>query len=259
MSAHATLAALLGASLAQAPAEPTPPVEPAPPTEPAAPAEPAPPTPPAEPTPPTPPNEPSPPEPGAPPAPGSADPEESVEFSSREPDLLTSEAGAAEGAEDPEEAVSPARPHFVFINTYGLTAGIKYFPSWDSSFFFGRALRKRQTPRRWALGYQLTTSLGGAERYVYGFATLRHHLAAYTYSASGRLLAAASVGGAFFLGIQPAVLEGEGRVAYVFGRRRQERRLAGMVGGMVRLGWTYTHQELIPMPQVGAFVGFAVR
>jgi hypothetical protein len=158
------------------------------------------------------------------------------------------------------EDISPARPHFVFINTYGLTAGVNYFPSWDSSFFFGGALRKREkTPRRWALGYQLTASLGGADRYSIGAATLRHHLAAYTYSASGRLLAAASIGGAFFLGVQPAVLEGEGRIAYVFGKRRQERRLAGMVGGMLRLGWNYYYKELVPMPQVGAFVGFAVR
>jgi len=153
----------------------------------------------------------------------------------------------------------PARPHFVFINTYGMTLGISYAPSWDTSLFFGAALRRGETPRRWALGYQLTGSLGLADRYYDSIKTVRHHLAAYSYSSSGRLLASASLGVAFFQGYQPAILEGEGRIGYMFGRRRLERRLVGIVGGMLRLGWTFLTVEEVPMPQFGVFLGFAVR
>ncbi|HGG57234.1 MAG TPA: hypothetical protein ENK31_05515 [Nannocystis exedens] len=158
------------------------------------------------------------------------------------------------------ESVSPARPHFVFVNTYGVTFGINTIGSFDSAFFFGAALKRRaERSRRWALGYQLTLSAGGAERYLSGLLTIRHHLAAYTYSPSKRLFGSVGAGLALFFGLQPAVLEAEGRLGFVFGRKRRDRRLAGIAGGMLRLGWHFHNDELIPMPQVGAFIGFAVR
>ena len=179
------------------------------------------------------------------------------------------ELDAATDTNDPElsveqdmtfESVSPARPHFVFVNTYGVTFGVNTIGSFDSAFFFGAALRRRtERTRRWALGYQLTLSAGGAERYLVGLFTVRHHLAAYTYSPSKRLFASVGAGLALFAGLQPAVLEGEGRLGFVFGRKRKEKRLAGIAGGMLRLGWHFHNDELIPMPQVGAFIGFAVR
>jgi hypothetical protein len=218
----------------------------------------------AEPSPPTPPTPPTPPSEPAPPTPPSApdEPEGPADVAVEVEDSHLDAQGV-----DPEPLLEPVHPppfssvgHTAFVNTYGLTAGISYFPSFDSSFFFGRALRERElNPRRWALGYQATISVGGAERYLLGLLTLRHSFAAYTYSASGRLMASAALGVGFFVGAKPAILEGEGRVAYVFGKRRDERRLAGLVGGVLRLGWHFHTLERIPMPQVGAFIGFAVR
>ncbi|MEZ4380455.1 MAG: hypothetical protein R3A79_03860 [Nannocystaceae bacterium] len=233
----------LALALALEPSQPAPPVEPAPPAEPAPPVEPA---PPAEPAPPSAVMEPE----------GPAAADLAVEDEALDPLGLD----PAPKAEVERPSPIPAAGHTAFINTYGLTAGVSYLPSLDSTFFFGRALRERElSPRRWAIGYQFTNSIGGAERYLLGALTLRHSVAAYTYSASSRLMASAALGVGFFVGVVPAFLEGEGRVAYVFGKRRDERRVAGIVGGMLRLGWHFHTLERVPMPQVGAFVGFAVR
>ncbi len=172
----------------------------------------------------------------------------------------STEPGLAAEQDMTFESVSPARLHFVFINTSGLTYGINRFGSFDSTFFLGAALRRRTTKaRRWALGYQFTLSAGGAERSLLGLFALRHHLAAYTYSPSKRLFASASAGVAFFFGLLPAVLEAEGRLGFVFGRHRKDRRIAGIAGAKLRMGWHFHNDELIPMPQLGAFIGFAAR
>ncbi|MCB9568751.1 MAG: hypothetical protein H6710_16305 [Myxococcales bacterium] len=167
-------------------------------------------------------------------------------------------APAPEAPVDPPTDI-PDRPHFVYANTYGLTFGISPLPSVDVTSFFGGALRRREgQERRWAIGYQVTVSVGLAERYILGLLTHRHHIAAYTYSAGGRLFASASLGLAF-LTIVPGVLEGEGKLGYLFGARRHTAHIAGVFGGMLRLGWHFHMMEKLPMPQVGLFLGFVVR
>lgn len=169
------------------------------------------------------------------------------------------EDDAATETRDAPEPI-PAAPHFVFANTYGVTAGVSPYPSGDVSLFFGRALRSRATWRlRWAIGLTFTLSIGGAERYFYiSRVTHRYHLGAVGHGGPrGRLFAAAS-GGVALLADAP-VLEAEGRVGYLFGRRRGERRRVGVVGASARLGLNFAYREKLPMPQVGVFVGVLVR
>lgn len=167
----------------------------------------------------------------------------------------------AEGAEPAKlKPPYPARPHFVFVHTYGLTFGLNTIPSGEAAFFFGRAIGERDLSiRRWALGYQATVSVGGADRYSDGELTLRGHLMAATYRAHDRLYASMGLGLAFYRGWIPQVLEGEGKIALVFGARRNHRRIAGLVGANLRLGWNYVHSERAPAPQIGAFIGFVRR
>lgn len=163
-------------------------------------------------------------------------------------------------------------PHFVFANHYGLTWGLGPIPSGDIALFFGRALPALAPSRahqRWALGYQLTLSVGNADRYFLSGFTQRHHLMAVSYGTlRPRLYAAIGGGIAIFSGgdlpanpgdWRPSVAEFEGRLGYIFGRRRDQRRLAGVVGGTARLGWNAASLEKAPVPQLGAFIGFLVR
>ncbi len=163
-------------------------------------------------------------------------------------------------------------PHFVFANHYGLSFGLDPVPSGDVAFFFGRALPALAPSRahqRWALGYQLSLSVGNADRYFLGGFTQRHHLMAVSYGTiRPRLYAAIGGGLAIFSGRylpaapevwRPSVAEFEGRVGYTFGRHRDSRRLVGVVGGMARLGWNAASLEKAPVPQVGAFIGFLLR
>lgn len=163
-------------------------------------------------------------------------------------------------------------PHFVFANHYGLTLGLDPTPSGDIALFFGRALPALAPSRahqRWALGYQLTLSVGNADRYFLSGFTQRHHLTAVSYGTlRPRLYAAVGGGLAIFSGWyrpvnpkdwRPSVAEVEGRLGYIFGRRRDHRRLVGVVGGTARIGWNAASLEKAPVPQIGAFLGFLVR
>jgi len=163
-------------------------------------------------------------------------------------------------------------PHFVFANHYGVTWGLGPIPSGDIAFFFGRALPALAPSRahqRWALGYQLTLSVGSSDRYALSSLTQRHHLMAVSYGTlRPRLYAAIGGGLAIFSGgylptrprdWRPSVAEVEGRLGYIFGRRRDHRRLVGVVGGTARLGWNAASLEKAPVPQLGAFIGFLVR
>jgi len=163
-------------------------------------------------------------------------------------------------------------PHFVFANHYGVTWGLGPLPSGDIAFFFGRALPALAPSRahqRWALGYQLTLSVGDSDRYFLSGFTQRHHLMAVSYGTlRPRLYAALGGGLAIFSGRylpaapkdwRPSVAEVEGRLGYIFGRRRDHRSLVGVVGGTARLGWNAASLEKAPVPQLGAFIGFLVR
>ncbi|HRI06307.1 MAG TPA: hypothetical protein PKW35_00750, partial [Nannocystaceae bacterium] len=161
------------------------------------------------------------------------------------------------------EAEPPVRPgrHFVFANTYGFTFGVSPLPSFEAMFFFGGALRQREEGRRrWAIGYQPTISFGLADRYFIGILTLRHHVAAHSFGGKReRLVASVSAGVASVALLEPAIVEGEGRMGYLFGRRRDRSRMVGVVGGLLRLGWHFRTFERVPMPQVGVFVGMLLR
>ncbi len=158
---------------------------------------------------------------------------------------------------------SPRRRHLVFANHYGLTLGLSQLPSFDLALFFGHALPTiGGGARRWAFGYQPTLTLGGADRYLGGFVTHRHHLTALSHGGLRPRLHLALGGGlAVFnlLGPRPAVAEIEAQVGYLFGRRLHARRLAGVIGLKARLGWNAASLEKAPLPQIGAFLGFVVR
>lgn len=150
-------------------------------------------------------------------------------------------------AEDLRAAeVAERRRRFVFSFSGGATAGLNYVPSGDLTFFFGR----RTVKGRWALGYQLTLSVGGAERYGLGFFTHRHHLTGQrTFGARERGFV--SVGGGLALMLMLPAVEVEGRVGVRFGERRR-----GVFGGLARLQYTLLFSELAPVPQLGLFLGF---
>jgi len=187
---------------------------------------------------------------------------------------MTNTASTPSIASRVEAPTSPVKlpQHFVFANHYGLTMGLEEIPSGDISLFFGRAmsaLSPARAHRRWALGYQLTLSVGGADRYVHSGFTHRHHLMAVSYGTlRPRLYAAVGGGLAVFGGFivpaaprtwRPSIAEVEGRLGYIFGRRRHSRRLVGVVGGTARVGWNAASLEKAPVPQLGAFIGFLVR
>jgi hypothetical protein len=175
-----------------------------------------------------------------------------------EPDLEP-ERPAAATASTAEPPVSE-RAHFVFANYYGLTVGVSPLPSFDQVLFLGRAFAsKAPGARRLALGYSLTLSLGGADRYTSGIIATRHHITAKLYGGRReRLMLAIGGGLALHAIIAPSVAEAEARIGYLFGGRLQRRR-AGVIGLSARLGWNFRQREYAPMPQIGAFIGLLLR
>lgn len=162
----------------------------------------------------------------------------------------------------PPEPTSPipAERHLAVANFYGLTAGVSYLPSIDQTLFLGRARAHRPGRARRALGYSFTLSVGAADRYFTSLLTTRHHITAMFYAGKReRLFTAIGGGVALHYLIIPSVLEAEGRVGYVFGKNRDRRRAAGVVGAVARLGWNVRHGEYAPMPQVGLFIGLLAR
>lgn len=137
---------------------------------------------------------------------------------------------------------------FVFAWLPSVVAGISPAPSTaPMTMFFGGRL-----PRTWALGYQLTVSFGLAERYASGVLAHRHHLTAlHGFGANRRGFTSVGGGVAFNLPLLP-VVEVEGRIGLRFGETRR-----WVFGALARLGWDIGHQERAPMPQLGAFFGFA--
>jgi hypothetical protein len=148
----------------------------------------------------------------------------------------------------PDAAASPAqpeepKPRFVFGFMPGLSMGLNVLPSFDLPFFFGGRLKARP----WALGYQGTLTVGGADRYFFGYLTHRHHI---TAQRGFRDRGFVGVGGGVALLLVRPVIEVEGRVALRFGPKRR-----GIVGGLARLGWNVAYGERAPVPQFGLFLG----
>jgi hypothetical protein len=143
-------------------------------------------------------------------------------------------------------AAAPERPtRFVFAYLPSVTLGLGAWPSLNHAFFFGGRLRDR----RWAVGFQLTASIGLAERYVTGLFTHRYHVTALTsFGARGRGFA--SFGGGAAVRIYQPMVELEGRVGYRFGAKRR-----GIVGAIARLGYDFYHREGAPVPQFGVMIG----
>jgi hypothetical protein len=164
-----------------------------------------------------------------------------------EPEGPAAPPAAAEGTEaapGQSEAAAP-KNRFVFAFLPALTFGLGPAPSFDLPLFFGRRLKRSP----WALGFQLTMSIGGAERYFLGIFTHRYHVTAMTsFGKNDRGFA--SVGGGLAVRLWSPLVEAEGRLGFRFGARRR-----GMVGGVVRLGYDFMHRELAPAPQVGVVLG----
>ena len=138
----------------------------------------------------------------------------------------------------------PRRIVFAFMPA--LTFGLAPVPSLDLPLFLGGRLRGRP----WALGYQLTWSGGGAERYL-GFWVHRHHVTATRiFGSAGRGLITA--GGGVALIVLSPIIEAEVRVAWRFGKRRR-----GLLGLVSRLGWNVGFGELAPLPQLGLVLGMS--
>jgi hypothetical protein len=166
-------------------------------------------------------------------------------------------------ADDP---VPPGK-HFVFANHYGLSFGLNAAPSGELTLFFGHAMPARaRGARRWALGYQPTFTVGGADRYLAGMFTQRHHLTALSHGGLHPRLHLAFGGGlVIFNGVdiparwRPSVAEAEGQIGYLFGRHRARRRVVGVVGLKLRLGWNAASLEKAPVPMLGGFLGLVLR
>ncbi|HEY0133780.1 MAG TPA: hypothetical protein VGB85_06855, partial [Nannocystis sp.] len=117
--------------------------------------------------------------------------------------------------------LAPRRRGLVFAFMPALTFGLSPLPSLDHAFYFGGRLRGP-----WALGYQFTLSSGGAERYVLGLMTHRHHITGMRgFGRDDRGLISVGGGAAFLFAVP--VVEVETRVAWRFGKRRR-----GLLGGV---------------------------
>lgn len=143
----------------------------------------------------------------------------------------------------------PRLRRFVFAAMPGLIFGVnaQMIPSATAAFFFGGRLRGG----KWALGYQLTGTVGFADRYFLGGLTHRHHLTALTNF--GQRGFASIGGGLAFLLFYPGVVEVETRIGMRFGRRKR-----GVFGAQVRLGHNFYYREKAPLPQAGLFLGFSL-
>ncbi len=164
-------------------------------------------------------------------------------------------AGPAESTADAPEP-APAAGRFTFALIPALTFGVSPVPSGDHALYFGRALPQRDGKRRWALGYQGTFSAGFADRYA--LLTHRHHVMAMTLEQAPRRLYAAAGGGVAINGLFFPIIEAEGRVGFYFPRARAGQRTRGVFGLLMRLGWNVGARELLPLPQLGLFIGFVV-
>ncbi|PCC71728.1 hypothetical protein SAMN02745121_03081 [Nannocystis exedens] len=154
---------------------------------------------------------------------------------------------ASRSAPSPAAPAAPPRK-FVFAWLPSVVAGISPAPSTAPvTVFLGGRL-----PRTWALGYQLTVSVGLAERYLSGLLAHRHHLTAlHGFGADRRGFTSVGGGVSFNLPLLP-VVEVEGRIGLRFGETRR-----WVFGALARLGWDIGHEERAPMPQFGAFFGYA--
>ncbi|HEY8379640.1 MAG TPA: hypothetical protein VIK91_24275 [Nannocystis sp.] len=149
--------------------------------------------------------------------------------------------------------VRPAAPtapsgEFVWSWWTGPVTGISPIPSFaPATFFFGARTRSA-----WAVGYQFTLSLGGAERY-WGDLLLplahRHHVFAMRSFARNRRGLVGTGGGVAFVAPLSPVVEAEGRVGVRFGSGKWH------FGALVPLGWDVGHREYAPLPQFGLFIG----
>ena len=167
--------------------------------------------------------------------------------------LLASEPPPQDTGPTGPRYVRPMAPHsrvgeFVGAWWAGPTMGISPIPSISPvTAFFGARLASP-----WALGYQLSFSVGGAERY-FGSSFIpmahRHHVAAMRSFGRNRRGLVSTGGGLAFVAPLSPVVEVEGRVAVRFGAGKWH------FGGLVRLGWDVGHQEYAPMPQFGIFIG----
>ncbi len=167
---------------------------------------------------------------------------------------------ATAGADQPrrgEWSGSGRDGRFVFAFLPGVTWGVHPAPSVDLPLYFGGALPERGNGRRWTLGYQATLSLGFAERYIEGAGTHRHHITAMTVGERRQHLFGSIGGGVAFMIYSP-IIEAEGRVGYVFGKRGPLGRTLGVFGATMRLGWNVGKKEGAPLPQLGLFIGLLV-
>lgn len=158
----------------------------------------------------------------------------------------------------PTASPPPRARRFVLAFMPGATMGMSPLPSLDVPLYFGGFLPRGP----WALGYQFTFSVGGAERYIRGFVAHRHHLTALRPFGDRDRLFAAVGGGIAFLAypvdslhpeVRP-VIEAEGRLGLRFAPGRR-----GVLGVLLRLGWNTGFGELAPLPQFGLFIGGVTR
>jgi len=168
-------------------------------------------------------------------------------------------ASAAEPVEPPVLALEGAvleragSSRLVVTSGYGLTFGVSPHPSLDAALLIGGSVSAR-----WAIGYQATLSLGGAERYGLGLVTTRHHIAAVRGASSGKTLASVAVGVALLRFYRPGVLEVEGRLGRVL-ENSNAARSSVVLGLLMRVGWHFHSGETLPMPQLGLWIGFTRR
>ena len=160
--------------------------------------------------------------------------------------LLVSEPAEPTVVQSVDHA-TPARG-FVFAWWAGPTMGISAIPSISpATAFFGA-----RTGSPWALGYQISLSIGGAERYFGDFfipMAHRHHVTAMRSFGRNRRGLVGTGGGVAFTGRTNPVAELEGRVAVRFGSGKWH------LGALLRLGLDIGHDERAPMPQFGIFIG----
>ncbi len=152
----------------------------------------------------------------------------------------------------------------VFANFYGLQwSPIGATPSGEVSLFLGSSLRPRRSRkgRVWttAIGYEFTTSVGGADFLImylswgggYGLAYHRHHFAAVGYGGPNDRLYYQFGGGVLMWRSTPAALEVDTRLGVVLGPKRRAR-VKGVVGGQARIVGVLGG---VPLPQFGIFAG----
>jgi hypothetical protein len=171
--------------------------------------------------------------------------------------LLALAPAAGDGEPSRGASEEPSRRSRIGVaNYYGVAAGVSRYPSFEQTLHLG--LRQRAGRGSRMIGYSLTLSTGGADRYFAGYLASRHHVTAAFYDRPRPRLFATFGGGIALLARLPTTLEVEGRLGILFAQR-PDRRVAGVVGGMLRVGWNVRFLEYVPMPQIGAFFGLVLR